>query len=381
MSSPSAVSLVGSLLFRSLRFRMLRTTGLHASPEALSMEITHRCIARCVMCNIWKIPATVSDLPMHAWIDLLDRPFFRHLKELDITGGEPFLRDDLLELILGICDVKARRLPDLRSVAITSNGFLTERVVSASRAIASFLKEAKLDLVLVFALDGIGDIHSTIRNVSNGWEKLRATIEGIKDVRQESGNVIIGLKTTVLPVNVDELAAIARFAEEQGLFTIISPCIITEGRYDNADLSRQLAFSREDIRKIIDFYQGPSFQWSYHRQALLDLLRTGSLHKPCSAGFNYYFVRSTGEVHPCPLMNKSIGNFTRAPMEELVSSASARHFRKKVGTFAPCSACTEPGLERYALPFEGLEYLKLLISMGKKDFLAFHSHMGLDKYL
>jgi MoaA/NifB/PqqE/SkfB family radical SAM enzyme len=381
MPSRSAYTLAAKLLVRGLKYRLLQKTGLSALPEALSMEVTHRCIARCMMCNIWKTPASVPDLHASSWIGLLDRPMFRRLKELDITGGEPFLRDDLLELVLAICDLKAKRFPELRSIAITSNGFLTERILSVSRAIASLLKDAKLDLVLAFALDGIGDIHSQIRNVENGWKRLEATIEGMKDVRREKDNVILGVKTTVLPANTHELAAIARFAEERGLFTIISPRIITEGRYNNTDLSPELTFSDDDIRTMIDFFEGPMFRWSYHRQAILDLLRTGSLHKPCSAGFNYYFVRSTGEVHPCPLKNMSIGNFRKTPMEDLVASPATRRFRRGIGRFPQCSVCTEPGLERYALPFEGFQYLKLLFAMGRDDFLSFHSHMGLDKYV
>jgi MoaA/NifB/PqqE/SkfB family radical SAM enzyme len=230
-------------------------------------------------------------------------------------------------------------------------------------------------------MDGIGEIHDRIRNVEHGWENLAATIDAVKEIRRTCGNVIIGLKTTVLPLNVDELDAIARFANHHGLFTIISPRIITEGRYGNEDLRYSLQFSRDDVQKMIRFYESEAFHWSYHHQALLDLLRNGSLRKPCSAGFNYFFIRSTGDVHACPLINRKIGNFKETPIDDLIASASAGRFRRNVGTFKECRTCTEPGLERYALPFEGFHYLHLLPSLGQKDFLAFHTHMGLDKYI
>jgi hypothetical protein len=75
-----------------------------------------------------------------------------------------------------------------------------------------------------------------------------------------------------------------------------------------------------------------------------------------------------------------LGNFKETKMEELIFSKEASHFRKKVGKYAECRTCTEPGLERYALPFEGFTYLSLMVKMGKKDFLDLHHHMGLDKY-
>ncbi|MGA2109078.1 MAG: radical SAM protein [Syntrophorhabdales bacterium] len=373
--------LLWKLLVKGLRYRYLRLSGSSAAPEALSIEVTHRCIARCVMCNIWKIPASVPDLPVGDWMGLLNQPAFHRLKELDVTGGEPFLRNDLPSLMEGICALKTGSLRCLRSVALTTNGFLTETVVRSTRHMVDGMKKVGLDLVVVLAMDAVGQTHDRIRNVREGWQKLAATIDKLIGLRQDYPNLIIGLKTTILPETVDELDRIAQFAGERGLFTIMSPCIITEGRYGNQDLADRLRFGPEDIEKMIRFYEGPAFQWSYHRRGLLDLFEKGTLQKPCSAGFNYFFVRSTGDVHPCPLLRTSLGNIRDASMDELMRSWPARRFRREVGSFKECRSCTEPGLERYALPFEGFHYLKLFRALGRKDFLAFHRHMGLDKYI
>ncbi len=57
-------------------------------------------------------------------------PRTRDLRELDITGGEPFLRDDLVRLVEAVCRLKRVHLRRLRSVAITTNGVLTDRVLA-----------------------------------------------------------------------------------------------------------------------------------------------------------------------------------------------------------------------------------------------------------
>lgn len=373
--------LLSKLFINGLRYRFRKLSGVSASPEALSIEVTHRCIARCIMCNIWKIPAHVAYLPAKDWLELISLPTFGHLKELDITGGEPFLKEDLPLLLKGICDLKATHLQELKSVAITTNGFLTEKVVSCTSKATHDMKEAGIELVLVLAMDGIGEIHDRIRNVKNGWKRLAATIEGLEQIRRSSGNVIIGLKTTILPLNVDELDRIAGYADEHDIFTIISPCIITANRYHNEGLEGSLRFGLEEIQKMIRFYESPRFRWSYHRRDLLDFLETGTVNKPCSAGFNYFFVRSTGDVFPCPLINTRLGNFKETPIKALMDSLPARQFRRRIGTFKECRSCTEPGLERYALPFEGFHYLRLFFTLGKKEFLACHAHMGLNKYL
>ena len=104
------------------------------------------------------------------------------------------------------------------------------------------------------------------------------------------------------------------------------------------------------------------------------------MKKPCSCGFNYFFVRSTGELFLCPLIDLGFGNINERPVKDLFFSEKASQFRRKVGNFPECRRCTEPGLERYALPYEGLTYLTLLLKMGKEKFLQLHRHMGLDKY-
>lgn len=376
---PSLIPLALRLVRNGIRYRYLKATGTPAKPQAISIEITQKCIARCIMCNIWK-SQDVIDLPVEDWINLLSFPFFSDLRELDITGGEPFLRKDLLKLIEGISLLKETNLRKIRSIAITSNGFLTQQILEMTEKMVERLASKKIDLVMALAMDGIGEIHDKIRNYKDAWLKVDHTIQGLKAIRRKMPNTILGLKTTVLPQNVDQLESISSYADENGLFTIISPCIITENRYQNIDRKEDLTFSKNEIGKMIRFYKSPHFQWDFHRSRLVNYLETGVIKKPCSAGFNYFFIRSNGDVYPCPLIKMKIGNIKQARIEDIFFSKTASTFQKKVAQYPECRTCTEPGLERYGLPFEGFTYLGLMMRMGKKDFLNLHSHMGLDKY-
>lgn len=367
------------LLINGVRYRYLHTTGKPVKPQAVSLEITQRCIARCVMCNIWRTRET-EELSVKNWINLLSSSFFSDLRELDITGGEPFLRNDLLELIKGISSLGDRHCRKLKSLAITTNGFLTQRVLEETEKILKKLTPKGIQLIMALAMDGIGEIHDHIRNYKDAWKKVNETIQGLRQFRESSKSLILGLKTTVLPQNIDQLEKISAYAEENGLFTIISPCIITENRYLNVDRKQALTFSEDDLKRMIYFYEKSHFQWDFHRRKLLRYLMTGVMEKPCSAGFNYFFIRSNGEVYPCPLIKWKLGNIREAGIEALLNLKAASSFRKGVGKFKECRTCTEPGLERYALPFEGLTYLSLRIKMGKREFLKLHQHMGLDKY-
>ncbi len=380
MMTDSPLKLVFHLLKNGLRYRYLRWRGKPATPQALSLEITHDCVSECIMCNIWRIPREVPNLPVEEWMRLLLSDLFFDLRELDITGGEPFLRTDLPDLFAGICGMKQKNLKALRSIAITTNGLLTKRVLEYTLAILQRLRAKNLDLVMVCAMDAVGGLHDKIRNHENAWEKVNQTIEGLVRFRDFFPNLIIGIKTTILPINVQELHRIARYADSKNIFTIISPCIVTEGRYLNQEKAKDLAFGPDDIETMIRFYQTGLFRWSYHADTLVQYLKTGRMKKPCSCGFNYFFVRSNGELFLCPLIDMSPGNILETPVKALFFSHEAARFRRRVGRYPECQQCTEPGLERYSLPIEGFTYLSLLSKMGKRRFLQLHYHMGLDKY-
>ena len=142
-----------------------------------------------------------------------------------------------------------------------------------------------------------------------------------------------------------------------------------------------MAFSEQQIQKMIRFYQkGRSF-WRFHNEQMIRFLQTRTVKKTCTCGFNYFFIRYDGTLLLCPLVDIPIGNVTKSRLEDLLSSPKARRIRRQIGRFPDCSRCTEPGLERFSLPFEGWTYLKVLREMKPEAVLGMHHHMGLDKYL
>ena len=297
----------------------------------MSLEITHRCIAQCLMCNIWKIPAHVPDLSLQSGSTSSLQTLLGDLRELDITGGEPFLRSDLPDLMAAVCERTRHHLKRLKTIAITTNGLLTDRVLHATRRITEILKDHPLDLVLVCAMDGIGKIHDRIRNVKDAWTRVDATLQGLIDMRARFPRLIIGLKTTVLPMNVDQLGPISQYADSHGLFTIISPCIITAGRYLNLEKAEEMSSTRDQKEQLKAFYRSDTFAWSFHAERLVEYLETGALKRPCTCGFNYLFVRSNGQVLLCPLVPLSPGNIKEKGLDEILRSPESNAIRRKRG--------------------------------------------------
>lgn len=380
VSSSHILSLAGQLAFNSLRYRYLKKRTFPGKIEALSLEITHRCICRCIMCNIWKIPNDAKELSMDKWADLLGNPCFSNLVELDITGGEPFLKKDLPLFFDAVKSHKKNNLKRLKSIAVTTNALLTARVLDTTEQILKTLEGSGIQLVLACAMDATDDLHDQIRNYPGAFQKLEKTLSGLMALRSRFPGLILGLKTTILPVNIDQLSSIDQFCRQHNLFGILSPLIITGGRYLNQNCGKKFTFNDSQINQMISFFNRDNLQWSYHARALKDYYRKGKTKKVCSCGLNYAFIRSSGDVHLCPLLSDSAGSILKADFSDIWHSGKARQIRGQVGHTELCSRCTEPGLERYSLYYEGWSYLKLMLEMGPKKFQQFHMYMGLDHY-
>jgi MoaA/NifB/PqqE/SkfB family radical SAM enzyme len=142
-----------------------------------------------------------------------------------------------------------------------------------------------------------------------------------------------------------------------------------------------MQFDSNQIQRIIEFFEQENQGWHYHSRSLIQYYEEGRIKKPCSCGFNYFFIRSDGSLYLCPLVDKQIGNVPEVPVQDLYYSRTASKVRQRVGREPQCKSSTEPGLERYSLPFEGVTYLGSRLRMGKTAFLQMHEHLGLEKYI
>jgi len=77
---------------------VLRSLGLPLTILFMNYVVTWRCNLRCIMCNIWKHPQT-NELGISELEDFLRNPLLSQLEWIQLTGGEPFMRNDLDEII------------------------------------------------------------------------------------------------------------------------------------------------------------------------------------------------------------------------------------------------------------------------------------------
>ena len=167
---------------------------MQVSPTHAIVAVTYRCNARCVMCDIWKKKGTPEMSPDDY------RRLPASLKEINVSGGEPLLRQDIAPVIRAMQET----CPGVR-IIVSTNGLLPERLDDLLKAVES--------VAVRVSVDGIGGLHGRIRGIEGAFEKAVESIE----VARRRGVADLGICATMTRHNAGRVAEIQRFAEREGL--------------------------------------------------------------------------------------------------------------------------------------------------------------------
>ena len=155
-----------------------------ALPYRLFLYVTDACNCRCNMCSIWQKP-TDGELTTPELIEVL-RNARGHVKWMDVTGGEIFLRPDIEELFGFV----AKEMPGLLMFHFATNGLLTDRIVDAARIIA---RSDIPHFIVTVSLDGPPEVHTRIRGIPGIWPKCMETFRKLRALRVP---VVFGMTLT-----------------------------------------------------------------------------------------------------------------------------------------------------------------------------------------
>ncbi len=150
------------------------------------IAVTLRCNSRCTMCDIWSGEETPEVGPS----------YYYHLpptlKNINITGGETTLREDLPEIV----QVIAERCPDARLV-LSTHGINTQRILSLLPKLKPFLDR----MAVRVSIDGIGETHDRIRGIPGAYKRAMESLDALRRARVRD----IGLGFTLMRGNEEEL--------------------------------------------------------------------------------------------------------------------------------------------------------------------------------
>jgi SynChlorMet cassette radical SAM/SPASM protein ScmE len=167
------------------------------TPRSVDISITNRCNLRCTYCSHFSsVGAGESDLPKSEWLS-----FFEELNRcavLDVTleGGEPFIRDDIQEIITGIV------VNHMRFSLLSNATLITDEM-------AAFLAGTGRCNSVQVSIDGsTPETHDACRGNGN----FERAVAGLKCL--EKHDVPVTVRMTIHRHNVHDIEKTARFLLE-----------------------------------------------------------------------------------------------------------------------------------------------------------------------
>jgi MoaA/NifB/PqqE/SkfB family radical SAM enzyme len=305
--------------------------GKRPSPPFLILFINSICNQKCEHCFYWRNLNRRDDLSKDE-LFALSRSLGR-IENLNLSGGEPFLRPDFGE----ICHQFIRH-NKVRQIYVPTNGYFTDKTV---KQITETLREKSLDLfVAEISLDGLGEFHNKFRGSPGAFDKAMQTYDALARLQESDPRLRIHAISTATDVNMDEIRRLTSFLFERCPTMDHHNLAMIRGDRKNPGLKgpglahyqelynyvRRLWMPREEGRygSIVE----PLLQWAKTRTAAEDRQVV-----PCRAGVLNAVVYSNGDVSVCE-NHPPLGNLRERSFPEIWNSAEAQSLRESIAARA-----------------------------------------------
>jgi len=290
----------------------------------LFLELTKRCNLECVYCRAGKVPE--EELSKDEVLGLVDEvaSFARPL--LIVTGGEPLMREDALEVA---SHASRKGLP----VALATNGTLIDR------NLAEDIRRAGIRRVSV-SLDGAKpQVHDRMRGVKGAFD---AALSGIGHLRE--AGVEVQVNTTVTRQNVSEVPEVLELCLKLGLRALHLFMFVPVGC--GMEVGESVQLPPEDCDDVLRWLQGKSSDVPIELRATCapQYFRIAGANSRrrlgCLAGVSACFISSAGDVQPCGYLPLSAGNIKERSIKEIWEGAEMfRSLRDPARLKGRCGAC------------------------------------------
>ncbi len=304
------------------------------SPYKLTFALTYRCNSRCRTCGIWKRKSG-SELSTEEVKEFFSKNVFPWV---NLTGGEVFLRKDLVDI--------AKSMKGTYLLNITTNGILTEKILSDCKE----LEKSVPRFILTVSVDGPRELHDKVRGVKC-WDKASNTFARARKMGLETyiGYTISPYNTGKLSETFEELKKPVpglkmsdfhvNFYHESEVYFNNKGC--APGGY-----RKKFGEEIEEFMKAKKGLGPVSFLERSYLKNVDSYLKSGISPLPCKALSSSCYMDPEGNVYPCTIFNKKLGNIRNAgyDLKKIWNSEKSDETRKLVeknkcpGCWTPCEA-------------------------------------------
>lgn len=274
--------------------------------------VTYRCNARCSMCNRYKAPSRADEEIGIETIKRLPEMYFTN-----ITGGEPFIRKDLKDIVRELYKKSDR-------IVISTNGFFTDRIIDLCSEFPN--------IGIRISIEGLEKTNDMIRGLPDGFKKGYETLKKLKQM----GLKDIGFGMTVQDLNADDLVPLYNISNELGMEFATASLHNSFYFVESKNIIHNRPFVAKNFEKLINLLlkSNSPKKWfrAYFNHGLINYIYGQKRLLPCDMSFDTFFIDPYGNVMPCNgTKDKEVmGNLNRQTWDELWNSAEAEIVRQKV---------------------------------------------------
>jgi radical SAM protein with 4Fe4S-binding SPASM domain len=280
----------------------------------LQWHITERCNVRCAHC--YQTAYTGEELPLHRQIEVLSQ--FEELLgtfkgppgqtpvrgHITVTGGEPFIRKDFLDLLETFSSKKERF-----SFAVLTNGSFIDD--SMARRLGKLYPA-----FVQVSIEGTGPTHDAIR----GQGSYERTVTAIRHLVRQHIRTFISF--TAHRSNFREFTDVVQLGWQLGVSRVWSDRLIPQGSGsaigDEAltpEETREFFEAMESLRNRARARRFIGTDVAMHRA--LQFLVAGGKPYHCTAGDTLITIQPNGDLYPCRRMPIKAGNVMEKPLAKL----------------------------------------------------------------
>ncbi len=305
----------------------------------LKLFITKRCNLDCVHCGIGGAGFDGADELSSAEVLALWAANPR-LQMLSLSGGEPFLRDDLCEVALA-----AARLPKLMALSVNTNGWYSDAVLDLARRVGPAMGRAKLYLAI--SSDGPPEAHARVRRSEDSWARKEDTLARLRAAAIP--NVVIRHNVNVNRWNLDEVVPYIEANEARGEACFVSMYSASRHYSHGAGHHRELRAFREELSQqqalLRRLQDRPGFLPNRFLVLAEDFYETVEREQPvpCFSLRASLIVEHDGMVRPCINFPVDLGRVQEHgfDLEAIASGPKANTLRETIRE-ERCPICWTP---------------------------------------
>ena len=274
--------------------------------------VTYRCNARCTMCNRYKAPSKPDEEISLETIKKLPKMYFTN-----ITGGEPFIREDLPEIVRELYKKSDR-------IVISTNGFFTDRIIK--------LCEEFPNVGIRISIEGLEDTNNKIRGLDDGFNKGYSTLKKLVEMKHPD----VGFGMTVQDANAKDLVPLYDLSDELNMefatASLHNSFYFVEAKniiHDRLMVAKEF---EKLINKLLESNSPKKWFRAYFNHGLINYIFGQKRLLPCDMAFDTFFIDPYGDVMPCNGTKEKevMGNLNEETWDELWNSEQAEKVRNKV---------------------------------------------------